>query len=34
MEKPVVFDTFHIVGSGLWTLSGITLELYEYVRLR
>ena len=23
-------DTFHIVGSGLWSLWGITLKVYEY----
>ena len=29
-EKPAVFDAFHFVGSGLWTLWGITLKVYEY----
>ena len=27
---PAVFDAFRIVSSGLWTLWGITLKLYEY----
>ena len=29
-----VTDAFHIVGSRLWTLRGITLKVYEYVRVR
>ena len=28
--KPVVFDAFHIVGSGLRTIWGITVKAYEY----
>jgi hypothetical protein len=31
MVKPAVFDAFHIVGSGQWTLWEITLKVYEYV---
>jgi hypothetical protein len=30
MVKTVMFDSFHIVGSELWTLWGITLKVYEY----
>jgi hypothetical protein len=34
MVKPVVFNTFHIVGSGLWMLWGITLKVYEYANFK
>jgi hypothetical protein len=30
MINPAVFNAFHVVGSGLWTLWGITLKVYEY----
>jgi hypothetical protein len=29
--KARLFNAFHIIGSGLWTLWGITLKLYEYI---
>jgi hypothetical protein len=29
MVMLTVFDTFHIVGSGLWKLWGIALKIYE-----
>ena len=28
--KSVVLDPFHIVGSNLWALWGITLKVYEH----
>jgi hypothetical protein len=31
MVKPAVFDAFHIVSSGLWTLWGIALNVYESI---
>jgi hypothetical protein len=33
MMKQAVFDAFHIIGSGLWMLRGITLKVYEYIPL-
>jgi hypothetical protein len=34
MVKPAVFDSFHIIGSGLWTLWEITLRVYEYIQVQ
>ena len=30
MVKLVVFDNYHVVGSRMWSLNGITLKVYEY----
>ena len=34
MVKSGGLDAFHAVGSGLWTILRITLNVYEYVRVR
>ena len=31
--KMDVFNYFHIIGNGLWTLWGITLKIYEYMHV-
>jgi hypothetical protein len=31
MVKLAVFDAFHIIGSALWTLWGITMKVYEFI---
>jgi hypothetical protein len=33
-DEVTVLDAFHIVGSELWMLWGITLKVYEYIRIQ